>query len=162
MIVNPADFRTASALTDYLKRRGHPALNVLLCSGAEKKYSGGAQYVFSFLPVENYLTPPVSARNRTAREARSLALRQGSRIEYLPRNGGKWESGRRKTETIVEKDEFSFDISQNAFRVYIRMIPQESGGMTVRIRTNGCERVMELPRCREMQTVRWKLKGRKT
>lgn len=162
MIVNPADFRTASALTDYLKRRGHPSVNVLLCSGAEKKYSGGAQYVFSFLPVENYLTPPLSARNKAAREARSLAFRQGTRIGYLPRNGGKWESGRQKTETIVEKDEFSFDISQNAFRVYIRMTPQESGGLTVRIETNGCERVMELPRRREMQAVREKLKGRKT
>lgn len=162
MIVNPADFRTASALTDYLKRRGHSVLNVLLCSGAEKKYSDGTQYVFSFLPVENYLTPPSSARNKAAWEARSRAVRQGTRIGYLPRNGGKWESGRQKTETIVENDEFSFDISQNAFRVYIRIIPQESGGMTVRMKTNGGEQVMELPCRREMQAVRRKLKGRKT
>lgn len=150
-VLNAADFRTAATAAGYLKRRGHPDLTVLAAGGSARDFTGGAKYLFTFLPVRYYLTAAPPGRGKYAREALRAAARTDTRI--IPPSGNRitWNSGALKITTFTAKNRFDFDISQNAFTLHFRIFPDATAGAEVFLTDNSARHSWKfvLPRQRE-------------
>ena len=156
--VNLSDFRNVLAAADFLKRRGHTELSLLVCSRTGKNYAGALRYFPGRMKVLQILTVKPAARSAVLKEGiRSAAER---RIPLIIQPGPvlKWSRGGRKIETILKNEEFSFDISEKENKVHIRMVPDASAGMKVLIIRDGIVRHrLRLPRELHSRAVRVEL-----
>lgn len=156
---NLADYRTAAAAADYFKQRGHSDLTVLVCSGASKDFTYGAQYMPHWLKILHYLSVQPSPRAKTARTAGENIEKNGGILHWHKGKFIRWSSGREKIETFSENGQFSFDIWKKENKLRIDMIPDAKQGMEVRISVPGQpRRSMILPRDRAAGIIRMKLK----
>ncbi|MBE6370456.1 MAG: ComEC family competence protein [Lentisphaerae bacterium] len=155
---NVADYRNAAAAADYLRRRGHTGLTVLISSGTSGGFTFGAQYLPVWLKTGHYLAEQPSSRAKTAHQAAHRVERQGGILHWQRGKHLRWSSGGKKIETFAENGRFSFDISKNENKLHILAVPDVNAGTEVRLLIPGQPpRKVTLPRERAPGIIRMKL-----
>jgi len=156
---NVADYRNAAAAADYLRRRGHTALTVLVSSGTSGAFTFGAQYLPVWLKTGHYLAERPSSRAKTAHQAARRIEQSGGILHWQKGKHLRWSSGGKKIETFAENGRFSFDISKNENKLHIIVVPDANAGTEVRLLIPGQPlRKVTLPRERAAGFIRMKLK----
>ena len=156
---NLSDFPNVLAAADFLKRRGHSDLTLLVCSKTGKNFAAGVRYFPARMKVRHILTAKPAPRSAMLKEALRQAEDRRIPVDIQAGPALKWFSAGLKIETILKNEEFSFDISEKENKVHIRMIPDACAGMDVLIAEDGGVRHrLKLPRELRSRAVRVELK----
>jgi len=137
LAANLTDFRNIAAAADYLHRRGHKELTLLVGSKPTRAHAYGIRHFPDRMKVRHILTVKPARRSEMQKEAIRKAEESGIRLHLQSGPELKWSRGGKKIETILKKNVFSFAILEKENKVYVCISADENGGTEILIRKNG-------------------------